>query len=114
MPRYCVELPWFESLAGNSDSEVVDLFTNGLYEIFPESKGLVTEASLHRWEKAAPYSHPGRAGLQRALERPLGRIVLAGDYLGTFFTETSVRSALSASELIGEGLVADRAVSTDR
>jgi oxygen-dependent protoporphyrinogen oxidase len=41
----------------------------------------VREVVIQRWERALPYAPPGRARHQPALDRPLGRVVLAGDYL---------------------------------
>ena len=43
---------------------------------------------LLKLPRMLPYVAPGRAALQPALERPLGRIYLAGDYLGGFYTDT--------------------------
>ena len=44
-----------------------------------------------------PYPAPGRAALQPALDRPLGRIHLAGDYLGGVYSDTSIASGQEAA-----------------
>ena len=44
-----------------------------------------------------PYATPGRYALQPALERPLGRIRLAGDYLGGVYTDTAISSGQEAA-----------------
>ena len=58
---------------------------------------MVREVVIHRWERGLPYPRPGRARLQATLTRPLGRIHLAGDYLGTWYTETAILTAQSAA-----------------
>ena len=40
------------------------------------------ETQLPKLPRMLPYPAPGRAALQPALDRPLGRLHLAGDYLG--------------------------------
>jgi len=42
----------------------------------------------------------GRARLQAALTRPLGNVHLAGDYLGTWYTETAAQTAEAAARAI--------------
>lgn len=49
-------------------------------------------------KNASPYSFPGRAKLQPTLTRGAGRVFLAGDYLGTLYTETSITSGFSAAQ----------------
>ena len=53
---------------------------------------------IKRWERGLPYPRVGRSLLQHALTRPLGRVQLAGDYLGTWYTETAVQTASSAAQ----------------
>jgi len=50
-----------------------------------------------RWPQGLPHPRPGRAVLQDALTRPLGRIFLAGDYLGTSYVDTAVRTGGEAA-----------------
>jgi monoamine oxidase len=42
----------------------------------------VTEIQVQRWPEGIPFSTPGRHRFQAVLEQPIGRIHLAGDYLG--------------------------------
>jgi oxygen-dependent protoporphyrinogen oxidase len=79
------------------DERIVDLFLRDLYDVFPELIGLVGETHLHRWEYATSFTHPGRAALQPALDRDLGPITLAGDYLGAWFTDSAVITGQDAA-----------------
>jgi oxygen-dependent protoporphyrinogen oxidase len=47
---------------------------------------------------------PGRGRIQQALTRPAERIQLAGDYLGTFYTETAIQTGCAAAETIMRAL----------
>jgi len=82
------------------DERVVTTYLDDLCAIFPEARGKVQEAIVHRWEHGLPYVRPGRHLIQPALERPLGRVFLAGDYLGTRYTDTAIASATAAAESI--------------
>ena len=53
-----------------------------------------------------PYAAPGRSALQPALERPLGRIHLAGDYLGGVYTDTAISSGQEAALAVRAALQA--------
>ncbi len=64
-----------------SDDEIRALFLRDLHDVLPATRGIVREVLIQRWEQAIPYAPPGRARLQPALTRPLGRVFLAGDYL---------------------------------
>jgi protoporphyrinogen/coproporphyrinogen III oxidase len=80
-----------------SDAEIEQLFLDDLYDIFPEARGIVSETLLLRMPRMLPYVAPGRAALQPALEQPLGRLHLAGDYLGASYTETAVQTGTAAA-----------------
>ncbi len=56
------------------------------------------EAQVQRWETGAPYSFPGRGALQPTLMRRGSRVLLAGDYLGTLYTETAISTGFSAAQ----------------
>ena len=47
--------------------------------------------------RSLPYPSPGYDGVLRTLARPLGRIHLAGDYLGGSYTETAIGSGQAAA-----------------
>ena len=55
---------------------------------------------IQRWEHGLPFPRPGRSRLQPALTRSLAPIYLAGDYLGTWYTETAVQTAVDAATAI--------------
>ena len=59
---------------------------------------------IQRWERAIPYAPPGRARLQAALDRPLGRILLAGDYLEYPEMEAAATTGLEAARAVRERL----------
>jgi oxygen-dependent protoporphyrinogen oxidase len=90
------------------DVEVERRFLESLYAVYPECRGIVSETMLLKLPRMLPYVAPGRAALQPALERPLGRVHLAGDYLGGFYTDTSVSTGQEAAAAIRAGLERDR------
>jgi oxygen-dependent protoporphyrinogen oxidase len=87
-------------LADMDDAAVAARFREDLATLYPESRSIVSEVVIHRWERGLPYPRVGRSGLQSALTRPLGRIHLAGDYLGTWYTETAVQTAVTAAAAV--------------
>jgi protoporphyrinogen/coproporphyrinogen III oxidase len=91
-------------LAGLDDSKVAERFLDDFQELFPSGRDVVEEIVIHRWERGLPYPRPGRSRLQPALTRSLAPIYLAGDYLGTLYTETAVQTALAAASSIREQL----------
>ncbi|RDV12525.1 amine oxidase [Arthrobacter sp. RT-1] len=58
----------------------------------------VVEAKVDRWKNASPYCFPGRAKIQSTLMRGTDRVFLAGDYLGTLYTESSITTGFSAAQ----------------
>lgn len=93
-------------LEGLDDDAVRERFLADLHDLFPETRGIVEEVAVRRWERGLPYPRPGRSLLQAALTRPLGPVVLAGDYLGTWYTETSVQTGLDAAGAVRRALSA--------
>jgi protoporphyrinogen/coproporphyrinogen III oxidase len=91
-------------LAGLDDSKVAERFLADFQGLFPNARDVVEEIVIHRWERGLPYPRPGRSSLQPALTRSLAPIYLAGDYLGTWYTETAVQTALAAATSIREQL----------
>lgn len=97
-----------DALLAQDDETILTTYLQDLEQVLPGSSALVQEARIQRWALGAPYSFPGRAALQPVLTRPAGRVLLAGDYLGTLYTETAVSSGLTAAEraetlLLGTG-----------
>ena len=72
------------------DGAVRDAFLADLHDVLPDTRGIVDEVVIHRWERGLPYPRVGRSKLQPALTRSLAPVFLAGDYLGTWYTETAV------------------------
>lgn len=99
------------ALLDRSDDEVVSTHLADLDRVLGRGfSDTVVEAQAARWRMASPYSFPGRAGLQDTLTRGAGRVLLAGDYLGTLYTESAVTSGFAAAQ-DAAGLVAtDRLV----
>jgi protoporphyrinogen/coproporphyrinogen III oxidase len=83
-----------------SDEQVTRAYLDDLNDVFPEARRAVREVVIQRWERGLPYPRPGRHRLQPALERPLGKIFLAGDYLGTWYTDTAIQTGVAAAEAI--------------
>jgi oxygen-dependent protoporphyrinogen oxidase len=79
------------------DAEIEQRFVTDLVERFPGLRGAVGETLVRRWELGVPHPRPGRHLLQPALERPLGKVFLAGDYLGTTYIETAIETGAAAA-----------------
>ncbi|MCG8619103.1 MAG: FAD-dependent oxidoreductase [Desulfobacterales bacterium] len=79
------------------EQEILNIYLKDLDDIFPGFSNRVTEARVESWDLGLPYCFPGRAKLQPFLNHPLGRVYLAGDYLGTFYTETSIQTGYSSA-----------------
>ena len=88
------------SLARLDDSDVERRYLEDLHGLFPALRGCVREVLVRRWERGLPHPRPGRHLLQPALERPLGAIHLAGDYLGTTYIETAIETGAAAAHRI--------------
>lgn len=93
-------------LLDRTDEEIVDIYSRDLDEALPGSGSLIEEAHVQRWETGAPYSFPGRGALQPTLMGQGGRVFLAGDYLGTLYTESAVQTGFHAATRAA-GLLAD-------
>jgi oxygen-dependent protoporphyrinogen oxidase len=86
------------------DEKITTTYLDDLNDLYPEARRAVKEVVIQRWERGLPYPRPGRHRLQPALERPLGNIFLAGDYLGTWYTETAIQTGTAAANAINAGL----------
>lgn len=80
------------------DKEITSTYLDDLDQVLPGFAEHVVESHVQRWPTGAPYCFPGRAKLQPALRVRGGRVFLAGDYLGTLYTETAVTTGLSAAQ----------------
>jgi len=88
------------------DNVVEQAFLDDLYAIYPDARGIVSETILLKLPRMLPYAAPGRSALQPALERPLGRVHLAGDYLGGVYTDTAISSGQEAALAVRTALQA--------
>jgi oxygen-dependent protoporphyrinogen oxidase len=88
------------ALDGVDDAQVEATFLADLDAVFPGSRELVAEIVVQRWPRGLPYVRPGRHRLQPALEQPLGSLFLAGDYLGTRYTETAIETGTAAASAV--------------
>ncbi|MHB1930992.1 MAG: FAD-dependent oxidoreductase [Acidimicrobiales bacterium] len=84
------------ALLGLDDAAIIERYLKDLDDIFPGIASSVIESGVQRWPMGLPYCFPGRSALQRALVRPGDRLALAGDFLGTFYTETAVHTGTAA------------------
>jgi oxygen-dependent protoporphyrinogen oxidase len=87
------------ALLDSSDEEIVQTHLADLDQVlgggFADS---VVEAKASRWQDGSPYAFPGRGTLQPILMRRASRVFLAGDYLGTLYTETAITTGFSAAQ----------------
>ena len=91
------------------DAVVEQAFLDDLYAIYPDARGIVSETTMLKLPRMLPYAAPGRSALQPALERPLGRVHLAGDYLGGVYTDTAISSGQEAALAVRTSLQAAEA-----
>jgi oxygen-dependent protoporphyrinogen oxidase len=97
------------TLLPKSDEEILRIYTQDLNEVLGSGFGdSVAEAQVQRWETGAPYCFPGRGALQPTLLRRGSRVLLAGDYLGTLYTETAISTGFSAAQEAASLLATER------
>jgi oxygen-dependent protoporphyrinogen oxidase len=97
------------TLLEKTDDEIRDIYVDDLNGVLgPRFGDSVVEAQIQRWETGAPYCFPGRGALQSTLTRRGSRVLLAGDYLGTLYTETAVTTGFSAAQEALSLLATDR------
>jgi len=84
------------------DDAVAERYLADLEAVLPGARGVVAETVVRRWEHGLPYVRPGRHAIQRVLERPLANVLLAGDYLGSRYTDTAIRTGFAAAARIEE------------
>ena len=90
------------ALMREPDEVIVKRFLSHLHELYPQTRGVVAGAAVHRWELGNVYARPGRSALQLQLEGPLGahsNLHLAGDYFAELGNlEAAARTGLVAAE----------------
>ncbi|NUR76994.1 MAG: FAD-dependent oxidoreductase [Thermoleophilia bacterium] len=92
------------ALARERDDVIVARFLADLHELYPQTRGVIAGATVHRWELGNVYARPGRGRLQAALDGPLGaheNVHLAGDYFAELGNmEAAARTGLAAAERV--------------
>ena len=90
------------ALSREGDEAIVARFLEDLHGLYPQTRGVVAGARVHRWELGNVYARPGRSRLQAALEGPHGphrNLHLAGDYFAELGNlEAAARTGLAAAE----------------
>jgi oxygen-dependent protoporphyrinogen oxidase len=90
------------ALMRESDEVIVERFLADLHELYPQTRGVIAGATVHRWELGNVYARPGRGRVQAALEGALGpheNLHLAGDYFAELGNmEAAARTGLAAAE----------------
>jgi oxygen-dependent protoporphyrinogen oxidase len=89
------------------DGQIIDRYLADLEDLYPGVRHIIDEVVVQRWERGLPHPRPGRYRLQGALEQPLGRVFLAGDYLGSWYTDTAIQTGTYAAEQILKQLAVD-------
>ncbi len=90
------------------DEEVLDIYRKDLEELFPGFGKIVVEQEVQKFHNGLAYCFPGRNKLQPALMRMPNRVYLAGDYLGSWYTETAIQTGFIAGEDINSKLYTER------
>jgi oxygen-dependent protoporphyrinogen oxidase len=84
------------------DDAIAERFLADLHDLYPETRGVIADATVHRWELGNVFARPGRHRLQAPLEGALGphaNVHLAGDY---FAELGSMEAAARTGALAGE------------
>ena len=86
------------------DEAITERFLADLHDLYPQTRGAIADATVHRWELGNVYAHPGRHRLQAALEGALGahsNLHLAGDYFAELGNlEAAARTGTVAAERV--------------
>jgi protoporphyrinogen/coproporphyrinogen III oxidase len=92
------------ALMRERDAAIVERFLADLHELYPQTRGVISGATVRRWELGNVYARPGRGRLQSALEGALGthqNLHLAGDYFAELGNmEAAARTGLAAAERV--------------
>ena len=92
------------ALAREADEVIVERFLADLHALYPQTRGVIAGARVHRWDLGNVYARPGRGRLQAALEGLLGsheNLHLAGDYFAELGNmEAAAQTGLAAAERV--------------
>jgi oxygen-dependent protoporphyrinogen oxidase len=89
-------------LSDLADDAVAERFLADLSGLYPQARTVVSEVVIQRWSRGLPFAMVGRGRLQPSLTAPSPPVHLAGDYLGSLYTETAVHSAETAAASVRE------------
>ncbi len=96
-------------LMDEDDTSIASRYRADLGALFPGAGRHVVDVAVRRWPRGMPFSQVGRGRLQAPLTRPLGRVHLAADYLGTTRSvESCVEAAAEVAARIREQLAPGR------
>lgn len=88
-----------QELMDKSDEEIQEIHLRDLEQVLaPNFRDLVVEQHTSRWQNGSPYCFPGRSKLQPTIVRGADRVFLAGDYTGTFYTDSAISSGFTAAQ----------------
>jgi protoporphyrinogen/coproporphyrinogen III oxidase len=92
------------ALLREPDEAITERFLADLHHLYPQTRGVIADATVHRWELGNVYARPGRHRLQAALEGALGahaNLHLAGDYFAELGNmEAAARTGSVAAERV--------------
>jgi protoporphyrinogen oxidase len=92
------------ALSTEPDERIVDRFLADLHALYPQTRGAIAGATVHRWALGNVFARPGRGRLQAPLEGALGahrNLHLAGDYFAELGNlEAAARTGLAAADRI--------------
>ena len=98
---------WAYKLIDQDDQTILDTYYKDLDEVFPGFSDTVVEAHIEKWHIGQTFNFPGRAKLQPIFTRDNGRLHLAGDFLGTMYTETAITTGMLAGKSVREKLLTE-------
>jgi protoporphyrinogen/coproporphyrinogen III oxidase len=92
------------ALLRQPDEVITRRFLADLHDLYPQTRGVIADATVHRWELGNVFARPGRHRLQAPLERALGthaNVHLAGDYFAELGNmEAAARTGTVAAERV--------------
>jgi protoporphyrinogen/coproporphyrinogen III oxidase len=92
------------SLLSSPDEAVIERFLADLHDLYPQTRDVIADATVHRWELGNVFARPGRHALQAPLEGALGthaNVHLAGDYFAELGNmEAAARTGTAAAERV--------------
>ena len=96
--------PAATALMRNSDEAITERFLADLHDLYPQTRGMIAGATVHRWDLGNVHARPGRHRLQASLEGalgPHGNLHLAGDYFAELGNmEAAARTGALAAERV--------------